>query len=85
VGTRLEVNSFHHQALDRLGDGLRAVAHSPDGVIEGIEATDRRFCVGVQWHAECLTSRPEQARLFEGLVEAAADPAARRRPRVRAA
>jgi putative glutamine amidotransferase len=85
VGTHLEVNSFHHQALDRLGDGLRVVAHSPDGVIEGIEATDRRFCVGVQWHAECLTSRPEQARLFEGLAEAAAGPPAGHRARIRVA
>jgi putative glutamine amidotransferase len=39
------VNSFHHQAVDRLGDGLRAVGWAPDGVIEAIEATDRSFTV----------------------------------------
>ena len=43
---------------------------SPDGVVEAIEAPARDFALGVQWHAECLTERAEQARLFEGLVEA---------------
>ncbi|HEX2161942.1 MAG TPA: gamma-glutamyl-gamma-aminobutyrate hydrolase family protein [Thermoleophilaceae bacterium] len=66
-----EVNSFHHQAIHRIGSGLRAVAWSPDGVIEGIEAPARDFVVGVQWHAESLVELREQARLFRGLVEAA--------------
>ena len=68
---RVRVNSFHHQAVNRLGTGLRAVAWSPDGVIEGIEAPGRRFLLGVQWHAECLVDRPEHAALFSGLVAAA--------------
>ena len=67
------VNSFHHQAVNRLGAGLRAVAWSPDGVIEGIEAPARHFLVGVQWHAECLVDRPEHAALFSALVEAAVE------------
>ena len=50
----LRVNSFHHQAVERLGDGLRAVAWAPDGTIEGIEGDDGRFVLGVQWHAETL-------------------------------
>ncbi|MGI8674868.1 MAG: gamma-glutamyl-gamma-aminobutyrate hydrolase family protein, partial [Thermoleophilaceae bacterium] len=66
-----QVNSFHHQAVNRLGTGLRAVAWSSDGVIEGIEAPARDFLVGVQWHAECLVERPEHAALFAGLVRAA--------------
>jgi putative glutamine amidotransferase len=65
------VNSFHHQGVHRLGNGLRAVAWSPDGVIEGIEAPAREFAVGVQWHAESLVERREQANLFRGLVDAA--------------
>ncbi len=65
------VNSFHHQGIHRLGNGLRAVAWSPDGVIEGIEAPAREFAVGVQWHAESLVERREQASLFRGLVDAA--------------
>lgn len=66
-----EVNSFHHQAVDSLGSGLRAVAWSPDGVVEGIEDPARDFLVGVQWHAETMVDRSENAALFEGLVEAA--------------
>jgi putative glutamine amidotransferase len=72
MGTRsARVNSFHHQAVRRLGRGLRVVARAPDGVAEGIEAPGRGYVLGVQWHAECLAELPEQAALFEGLVEAA--------------
>jgi putative glutamine amidotransferase len=66
----LQVNSFHHQGVDQLGRGLLAVGWSPDGVVEAIEAPGRDFALGVQWHAECLTERAEQMRLFESLVEA---------------
>ena len=65
------VNSFHHQGVHQIGNGLRAVAWSPDGVIEGLEAPARDFAVGVQWHAESLVARREQASLFRGLVDAA--------------
>jgi putative glutamine amidotransferase len=68
---RARVNSFHHQAANRLGSGLRAVAWASDGVIEGIEAPARDFLIGVQWHVECLIARKEHAALFTGLVEAA--------------
>ena len=70
----LRVNSFHHQAVERLGEGLRAVAWAPDGTVEGIEGDDGRFVLGVQWHAETLdeVERP-QARLFSALVDAARD------------
>lgn len=74
--TELEVNSFHHQAVDRLGRGLRAVAWAPDGTVEAIEAPRRAFCLGVQWHAETIVGRREQAALFKGLVEAAREDAA---------
>jgi putative glutamine amidotransferase len=71
----LAVNSFHHQAVQRLGDGLRAVAWAADGTVEGIE-DDARFVLGVQWHAETLeeVERP-QARLFTALVDAALESA----------
>jgi putative glutamine amidotransferase len=80
TGTRLEgaigrqehdVNSFHHQAVHELGRGLRATAWAPDGVIEAIEAPDRDFVVGVQWHAESLSEREDQAGLFNAFVAAA--------------
>ena len=63
------VNSFHHQAVDRLGSGLRAVGWASDGVIEAIEATDRAFTVGVQWHAESMVRSPEQDRLLAAFAE----------------
>jgi putative glutamine amidotransferase len=69
--TSASVNSFHHQAVRRLGSGLRIVARSPDGVAEAIEAPGAGYVLGVQWHAECLVDRPEQAALFESLVDAA--------------
>lgn len=62
VDTRsISTNSFHHQAVDRLGAGLCTVATSPDGVIEAVESTDRAWwMVGVQWHPEELTATPEE-------------------------
>jgi putative glutamine amidotransferase len=65
------VNSFHHQAVDRLGSGLRAVGWATDGVIEAIEATDRSFTTAVQWHAESMINAAEQARLLEAFAEVA--------------
>ncbi|HEY6398930.1 MAG TPA: gamma-glutamyl-gamma-aminobutyrate hydrolase family protein [Solirubrobacteraceae bacterium] len=70
--TQLSVNSFHHQAIDRLGTGLRACAWAPDGTIEAIEDPDQAFVVAVQWHAETLQRVPGQLALFEGLVGVAA-------------
>lgn len=71
--TRMGVNSFHHQAPKRLGRGLVLSATSPeDGVVEGIEAPDRRFVVGVQWHPENFWKTSDVFDgLFRGLVEAA--------------
>jgi putative glutamine amidotransferase len=75
----LEVNSFHHQGIERLGRGLNPVAWSDDGLIEALEAPAEAFTLGVQWHAECLTAFAAQARLFTGLVDAAAGVTARAR------
>jgi putative glutamine amidotransferase len=75
--TELEVNSFHHQAAELLGRGLRAVAWSPDGVVEGIEDAGVPLYLGVQWHAETLVHLERHAALFEALVEAAAASALR--------
>ena len=69
--TALDVNSFHHQAVDRLGDGLRVCGRSDDGIVEAIEDPRRDFVVGVQWHAECLVDDPTHRRLFAALVDAA--------------
>jgi putative glutamine amidotransferase len=73
VGDELDVNSFHHQAIDRLGRGLRVSARAPDGTIEAVEDPDRPFLIGVQWHAETLVHRPYEAALFRRFVEACGD------------
>jgi putative glutamine amidotransferase len=68
----IPVNSFHHQAVDRLGEGLVVSARSPeDGVVEGIEMPTRRFVVAVQWHPESFWSRPDSFQpLFDAHAEA---------------
>jgi putative glutamine amidotransferase len=68
----IAVNSFHHQAVRDLGQGLVVSAASiVDGVIEGIEAPGRRLAVGVQWHPEAFWDRPRDFQpLFEALVKA---------------
>jgi len=72
-GTRIEVNSRHHQIVDsdHLGAGLRTVAVSADGVVEASEDCDGRFLLTVQWHPEDLLDRPEHLALFAALVNAA--------------
>jgi putative glutamine amidotransferase len=69
---RWDVNSRHHQAIDRLGKGLRLSARDPeDGTIEGAELPDKRFVVGVQWHPENMSSTdPHQVRLFQAFADA---------------
>lgn len=66
----LLVNSFHHQAIDRLAPGLAVTGRSPeDGVIEAVEMKDRSFVIGVQWHPESFWSEPDSfQRLFEAHV-----------------
>ena len=68
-GSRL-VNSLHHQAIRRLGHGLKVTAHSEDGLVEALElAEDYPFFLAVQWHPEEMFSEhPEQLKLFEQFV-----------------
>jgi putative glutamine amidotransferase len=72
--TNLYVNSSHHQAIDRPGDGLAVVATSPeDGVIEAVEGTDpTQFVVAVQWHPErSYDSSAASRALFAAFMDAA--------------
>ncbi len=69
--TRLKVNSLHHQAVDRLGDGLRAVARDLDNLVQGIERAGEGFVIGVQWHPEYLFYQQRQRAVFAHLVAAA--------------
>ena len=68
----LAVNSMHHQGIARLAPGLVPVATSPDGLIEGVEAANGQFLIGVQWHPEDLVDvDPRMARLFAAFIDAA--------------
>ncbi len=69
------ISCYHHQALDRIGAGLRPTASSEDGVVEAIELTEPgdRWFLAVQWHPEdTAADDPAQQRLFGALVSAAA-------------
>jgi putative glutamine amidotransferase len=68
-GLSVEVNSFHHQAVQTLGKGLVATAWAQDGTIEAIENPGDRLVMGVQWHAEGLL---HHGPLFDLLIAAAA-------------
>ena len=71
VGTdTLDVNSAHHQAALGCPGGVLINARAPDGVIEGIEATAYRFCLGVQWHPEFDISDGD-GKIIRAFVEAA--------------
>lgn len=65
------VNSLHHQAVDRLGDGLRVAARDDHGVVQATESPSRRFLIGVQWHPEFLIFQSSQQSLFRALLKAA--------------
>jgi putative glutamine amidotransferase len=64
------VNSSHHQAVSRVGSGLRVTAHAPDGVVEGLEDPAHPFYVGVQWHPEDMPGEESASALFGAFVEA---------------
>ena len=74
-GPRIIASCYHHQCIDRLGDGLVATAHAEDGVIEAIELPGRHgWFLGTQWHPEdTAATDPTQAALFSAFVAAAAD------------
>lgn len=71
--TEMSVNSLHHQALGQLGHGLRAVAWSDDGIIEGAEGTGANFIVAVQCHPEALydNADPRWQQMFARFVDKA--------------
>jgi putative glutamine amidotransferase len=77
----VKVNSYHHQGIRALAEGLVVTGRSTDGVIEAVEASDlsERWLLGVQWHAEAMRGAgPQQESLFEAHVSAAERHALRR-------
>jgi putative glutamine amidotransferase len=72
-GAELWVNSSHHQAVEEVGDGLRAVAWAEDGVVEAVEGVaPGQFVLAVQWHPERTFAEDENARsIFRAFLDAA--------------
>ena len=68
VGAGVTAKVYHHQAIDRLADGLTVSARTDDGTIEAVELDSVPFGIAVQWHPE---ESQDDLRLFAGLVEAA--------------
>jgi putative glutamine amidotransferase len=69
-GESTRVNSLHHQAVERTGDGLVVSAIDRDNIVQGIESTDGTWRVGVQWHPEYMPQRLDQRQLFDGFIGA---------------
>lgn len=67
-GEELDVNSFHHQAVDAVGEGVEVVGRSPDGVVEALELPGRQI-LGVQWHPELYRAADPA---FDWIVSASA-------------
>lgn len=71
----IEVNSFHHQVVNKVGTDIEVCAYSKDGYAEAIEGHD--FILGVQWHPECLRDK-NSCKLFKWLISRTIDFNARR-------
>ena len=70
--TKVIASCHHHQAVAKLGDGLRVTVRSADGIVEGLEHDDA-WLLAVQWHPEDTAERdPAQQRLFDALVSKSA-------------
>jgi putative glutamine amidotransferase len=69
---RAEINSSHHQAIDKVGENLRITARAPDDIVEGVEwMGDSNWVVGVQWHPERMGDDVFAKRLFGDFAHAA--------------
>ncbi len=80
------VNSLHHQAIKRVGRGLKITAYSEDGLVEAVEATgDYPYLVAVQWHPEEIAEQPEQKRILQQFVDQCRKKAQERRKNASAA
>jgi putative glutamine amidotransferase len=67
----VEVNSLHHQGINKLAEGLLVSSYSPDGLVEAAELPSHPFGLAVQWHPEWLTAHAPMRALFRTFVDAA--------------
>jgi putative glutamine amidotransferase len=74
------VNSLHGQAVDQLGEGIEALAHAEDGLVEAIHLPGvEQFTLAVQWHPEWQAARnPHSVKIFQAFGDACREQAARR-------
>lgn len=70
LGGEASGQSWHHQAIERLGSGLKVVARHEDGTVEAVESDQRPWMFGVQWHPERTPDNPATQELFRAFVEA---------------
>lgn len=69
--TKVKVNSLHHQAVCKVPLGFKLNAVASDGIIEGMEKLNAKFCLGVQWHPESMIETEKHSiMLFKGFIEA---------------
>ena len=64
----INVNSAHHQSVDKLGRNLICSGKSSDGIIESIESNKHKWCIGVQWHPEFLITEEDNL-LFQSFIK----------------
>ncbi len=77
-GERIWTNSYHHQSVKKLGEGLKLAAVADDGIVEAIELIDYPYGLGIQWHPEAmLLASDDMLPVFTGLIEAAKKVAAK--------
>lgn len=70
IGDIAKVNSIHHQAVNKLGEGLVNVAREENGIIQAIESKENsNFLIGVQWHPEMMIHKKFCRRIFRELVQ----------------
>lgn len=70
LGDKVLTNSYHHQCIKSIGQGLKVAATSDDGVIEAIEKTGSSFVLGIQWHPEMMAKSCEaMLNIFKKLIE----------------
>jgi len=71
-GNSVTASCYHHQAIERVGEGLTVVGTSADGIVEAVVADEKAWTVGVQWHPEdTFATDEQQVRLMRRLVQEA--------------
>ncbi|GAA0862711.1 gamma-glutamyl-gamma-aminobutyrate hydrolase family protein [Paraclostridium tenue] len=70
IKEKVLVNSYHHQSVKTLGNNLKVIAYSNDGIIEAVQKENEKFVLGVQWHPELMVDySPHMLNLFKRFVD----------------